>query len=105
MQTPNLIDSMPVGTGNKRLVNDTSVYYKGLIGMILCILPGALIGLVLIKVSLDQAQDALTTYQQAPQEYKQRSYELLLQGRRFARIGLAIFILEIVALVIFMGMN
>jgi hypothetical protein len=42
MQTPNLIDSMPVGAGNKRLVNDTSVYYKGLIGMILCILPGAL---------------------------------------------------------------
>lgn len=91
--------------GSNRILNDSSVFYKGLFGMILCILPGAIIGLVLIKVSLEQAKEGLTTYHNNPQEYKLSSYELMKKGRMLARIGLAIFIIEIVALVAFMSVN
>jgi hypothetical protein len=111
MENPNLIDSMPpteaniLTNGTNRLVNDSSIYYKGLIGMILCILPGAIIGLVFVKISLEQARDAITAYQNKPQMYTLSSFEMVKKGRMFARIGLAVFIAEIVALVAFMSMN
>jgi len=60
-------------------------------------LPGAVIGLVFVKISLDQAKEATTEYQNNPHKYKAVSMETFKKGRTMAYIGLAIFILEIVA--------
>jgi len=80
------------------LVNDTSVYYKGLFGLILCILPGAIIGLVLVKVSLDQGRVALDTYAEYPNKYTDESLRRVKAGRTMAYIGLVFFIGEILAI-------
>jgi hypothetical protein len=83
------------------LLNDRSVFYKGLFGMILCILPGAIIGLVLVKISLDQGKAALVEYKASPERFSLSSYKKVKRGRMFAYIGLAMFILEILALVLY----
>lgn len=83
------------------LVNDTSIFYKGLFGMILCIFPGAIIGLVLIKVSLDQAKVALTSYQEDSGKFRIESYKKVKNGRTMAYIGLVFFIVEILAIVVY----
>lgn len=81
------------------LVNDRSVYLKGLFGMLLCIPPGGIIGLVLVKMSLNQAKEASIEYQNNPDKYKPDSMERVNKGRTMAQIGLAIFILEILIIV------
>ncbi len=78
------------------LVNDRSIYFKGLFGLLFCILPGAIVGLVLVKMSLDQAKEAMIEYQSNPGKYKDASIETVKSGRKMAYIGLAVFILEIV---------
>ncbi len=88
----------------KDLVNDTSIYSKGFWGLIFCIL-GGLLGLVLVRISLQQATDALESYKRSPQDYLDSSYRLVLKGQRLARIGVGIFIGEIVLLVAYMSMN
>lgn len=80
------------------LVNDTSVYYKGLFGLILCIILAGVIGLVLVKMSLDQGRVALDAYAEYPNKYTDESLRRVKAGRTMAYIGLAFFIVEIVAL-------
>lgn len=77
-------------------VNTNSIFYKGLVGMILCLLPGGIIGLVFVKISLDQAKEARIEFNKKPGVYQRASIERVNQGRRFAYIGLTVFILEIV---------
>lgn len=91
--------------GRNRILNDSSVFYKGLFGMILCIAPAAIVGLVLVKISLEQAKVALNEYKEKPSFYKLSSIKRIKQGRIFAYIGLSLFILEIVALVTYMSIN
>jgi hypothetical protein len=93
------------GNGRNRILNDSSIFYKGLIGMILCIVPAAIVGLVLIKISLDQAKDAIKEIDEHPSFYRQSSISIVRRGRTFAYIGLGLFIVEIIALMTFMSMN
>lgn len=88
-----------------RIVNDTSIFYKGLFGMILCIVPAAIIGLILIKLSLDQAKEARIAYNKQPERYLESSYAKVKQGRIMAYIGLTLFIVEIITLVGYMSIN
>jgi len=44
----------------QRLPYDKSVFWTGLIGMILCLAPGGIIGLVLIKISLNRAKQPIS---------------------------------------------
>lgn len=106
----NLLDSPLATAGHEdqpyterpvHLVNDRSIYFKGLFGMLLCILPGAIIGLVLVKICLDQAGQALTAYKTDPGRYKEASVQKVRSGRTMAYIGVAIFILEILVFVIY----
>ena len=96
-----ILDQLPQDQSVRQedLVNDTSIFYKGLFGLILCIFPGAIIGLVLIKISLEQAKVALTTYQEDSGKYRMESVKKVKSGRTMAYIGLVIFICEILALV------
>lgn len=96
-----ILDQLPQDQSVRQedLINDKSVFYKGLFGLILCIFPGAIIGLVLIKISLEQAKVALTTYQEDSGKYRMESVKKVKSGRTMAYIGLAIFICEILALV------
>lgn len=87
----------------KNILNDTSIYYKGLFGMILCILPGAIIGLILIKMSLEQAKKARIEYELNSKKYYLSSIRKVKKGQTFARIGLFIFIVEIIILLIIMS--
>lgn len=91
--------------GKNRILNDTSIFYKGLFGMILCIVPGAIIGLVLVKISLEQRKIALKSYNSATHYYSILSFDMVKKGRKFAFIGLSVFILEIVTLVTYMSIN
>jgi hypothetical protein len=95
----------PNVTGEYLLLNDKSVFYKGLFGMVFCILPGAIIGLVLVKMSLEQSKESLIQYKLNPNFYSQESVNKLKLGRKFAWIGLIMFILEIVLLMVYMSVN
>ncbi len=85
--------------------NDNSVFVKGLIGMILCIAPAAIIGLILIKLSLDDAKKARTDIKDSPNKYLSSSIKKINSGRIMAYIGLFLFIGEIVTLVAIMSMH
>ena len=91
-------------TGKNRILNDSSIFYKGIIGMILCLMPAAIIGLMLVKISLEQSKIALTEYKDAPSQFRESSIKMVKRGRTFAFIGLALFILEIIALVTYMSL-
>lgn len=84
-----------------RILNDNSVFYKGLFGMIFCIIPGGIIGLVLIKLAMEQSHEALTQYQRNPQMYLESSINKIRNGRKMSIIGLIIFALEIIAFIIY----
>ncbi len=86
----------------KDLLNDTSVLYKGIFGMILCVL-GAMLGLILVRICLNQAKEALDEYQRNPGVYKMSSFNRVKKGQRFAYIGVGIIIAEVVALVAVMS--
>lgn len=90
---------------DKQLIslNDSSIYYKGLIGMILCILPGAIIGLMFIKMSLDQAKEANVTIEMYPGKYPEPLIKKVQDGSTMARIGLTMFVVEIIALIAYMS--
>lgn len=83
--------------------NDNSIFYKGMFGMILCIMPVAMLGLVLVKMSLDQAKEARKSFKAEPHAYLAASVKKVLLGRKMAYIGLVMFVLEIVTLVIYMS--
>lgn len=86
-----------------RLINDSSIFLKGLFGMILCILPGTIIGLILLKISFDQSKQAISEYRKAPAQYTLSSYRKVKTGRTFVIIGLVVFLLEIAAVVVYTG--
>ena len=94
-----------VRNGRNRILNDSSIFFKGLFGMILCIVPAAIIGLVLIKMSLEQAREAIKEYEENPVIYRVDSIKRVKLGKTFAYIGLFLFILELIALVAFMSIN
>ena len=98
-----LLDQLPQDeafTGKQEnLINDTSVFYKGMLGMILCLTPGSIIGLVFVKISLDQAKATLEIYQRNPNKFKPESLKKVKNGRIMAYIGLGLFIVEILLLV------
>lgn len=89
--------------GKYRILNDSSVYFKGLFGMIFCIIPSAILGLVLVKISLEQAKVALKEYDKNPSNYRLSSLKMLKRGRTFAYIGLTLFIVELIALMAYMS--
>ena len=89
----------------QRILYDSSVYYKGLIGMILCIVPAAIIGILFVKISLEHAKIALKKYEENPSIYKVQSLNRVKRGKVFAYVGLTLFIVEILALVTFMSLN
>jgi len=93
------------GNGRNRILNDSSVFYKGLIGMILCIVPAAIVGLVLIKISLEQAKVAIKEYNENPSFFRPSSISMIRRGRTFAYIGLTLFVVEIIALMTYMSIN
>lgn len=73
--------------------------------MILCIVPAAIIGLVLIKISLEQAKVAVSDYKKAPHLYMPSSIKRVKRGRIFALIGLALFFGELIALLAYMSID
>lgn len=85
-------------------VSERSIYLKGLFGMILCILPGAIIGLVFIKMSLDQAKEARIAFKENPERYLPETVKKVELGRKLALIGLGLFIFEIVFILAFSSM-
>lgn len=85
------------------LLNENSIYYKGMIGLILCIVPGAVIGLIFIKISLDQAREAEKYRINFPGMYNEAAVERVKKGVRMARLGLVLFVLEIVTLIAYMS--
>jgi hypothetical protein len=95
------LDSKPNETNT--ILNHNSIFYKGLFGMILCILPGAIVGLVLIKISLEQAKKARRDIELNSEKYSQTSIRRVKKGQLFARIGLTLFIAEIIAIIIFIS--
>lgn len=95
--------NLPFSKDN-RILNDTGIYYKGIVGMILCIIPAAIVGLVLVKISLEQSKVALKEYNDNPSLYKTSSIYYVKQGRKYASIGLGIFIFEIITLVSIMSL-
>lgn len=90
-------------SGRNYILNDSSIFYKGLFGMILCLAPAAIIGIILVKISLDQAKVAMTEYKNSPEQFRMSSINMVKRGRVFAYIGLALFVLEIIALMIYMS--
>jgi len=98
-----LLDQLPQDEAysgkQENLINDTSVFYKGMLGMILCLSPGAVIGLVFVKISLDQAKATLDIYHGNPNKFKPESLKKVKNGRTMAYIGLGLFIAEILLLV------
>ncbi len=92
-------------TGKKyRLLNDASIFYKGLFGMILCILPGFIMGLILINMAMSQYGEIKEDLKH-PEQYKEKSLKLVRLGRLFSLIGVGAFITEIVVLVVYMSIN
>lgn len=85
-----------------QILNHNSIFYKGLFGMILCILPGAILGIVLIKISLDQAKKARKDIDSSPSNFSSSSIKRVKKGQLMARIGLGLFIAEILAIGIFL---
>lgn len=81
-------------------INQNSIYYKGVTGLILCIVPGAIIGLIFIKLSLDQARDARTEFNESPEKYTHSTIEKVNKGRNLALIGLGLFVIEIIGILI-----
>lgn len=98
-------ESNPAAHSPKPHVNARSIYYKGLLGMIFCIAPAAFIGLVFVKLCLDQAKEAMEDIRKNPDGYTQASKKEVRQGRTMGLIGLSLFILEIVVLVGYMSMH
>jgi len=84
-----------------RLINDTSVYYKGLFALIFNILPGAILGLILVKLSLEHGKVALAEYNSQPGRYLESSYRKVKNGQTMAYMGLSIFFLEIIAFIVY----
>lgn len=104
LDTP-IVPNAPITppNGKYRILNDSSVYFKGLFGMIFCIIPSAILGLVLVKISLEQAKVALKEYDKNPSNYRLSSLKMLKRGRTFAYIGLTLFIVELIALMAYMS--
>lgn len=103
--SPEEVETPSQQKGGNQILNDSSVFYKGLFGMIFCIIPAAIVGLVLIKISLEQAKVAIKEYNTNPSLYRLRSINMIRRGRTFARIGLTLFIGELIALVTYMSIN
>lgn len=83
------------------LNQDNSIFYKGLFALILNILPGTIIGLILVKMTLDQAKIALKDFKNNPSHYKSHSIKKVKNGQLMAYIGLSFVILEILGLLIY----
>lgn len=98
-------ENRQITSGKQRIFNDSSIFFKGLIGLILCLVPASIIGLVLVKMSLDQAKVAIHEYNQNPSLYRLSSIRMITQGKKFAYIGLILFILELIALIAYMTAN
>lgn len=112
MNEPEIIDNISIeenknrtneGNNDKRFVNDSSIFYKGLFGLILCLTPGSIIGLVLVKMSIEQSSEAIKIYSQNSEQYDVRSIKKVKSGRIMAYIGLGLFIAEIILLVTYMS--
>ncbi|MFT6442932.1 MAG: hypothetical protein ACJASQ_001009 [Crocinitomicaceae bacterium] len=82
--------------------NDNSILLKGLLGLILCVTPGSIIGLIFIKLSLDQAREARKSTELTPGKYTEKSLKKIRVDRTFAYIGLGLFIFEILFLFVYM---
>lgn len=104
VDSPTLTENSAPQNRRDYLLNDSSIFYKGLFGMILCIVPAAIIGLVLIKMSLEESKGALKEYTENPRFYQPNSVSMVKRGRIFAYIGLGLFIVELVALMTYMSM-
>ncbi|NVK64864.1 MAG: hypothetical protein HWE22_09765 [Flavobacteriales bacterium] len=96
-------DSNTNDTFKNPFVNESSIFFKGLFGMILCMTPGSIIGLVLVNISLNQSREAISIVGKNSTEYAQKEFRRIRQGRTMAFIGLWFFIFEIAALVVLMG--
>ena len=104
LEVPKETKSSITSIVRNRLLNDSSIFYKGFFGMILCLAPAGIIGLILVKMSLDQSKLALAEYKNAPSQFRISSIKKVKRGRIMAYVGLALFILEIVALVTYMSL-
>lgn len=98
-------DNQSTIDGQHRILYDSSVFYKGLFGMILCIVPAAIVGIIFVKIALDHSKIALKKYNENPSAYKLESLRMIKRGRVFAYIGLSLFIVEIIALMTLMSIN
>jgi hypothetical protein len=77
----------------QRLPYDKSVFWTGLIGMILFMAPGGIIGLVLIKISLNRAKTANKLFEENAIIYNDSSISKIKLGMLFSYMGIGFFIL------------
>jgi len=86
----------------QRLPHEKSVFWTGLIGMILCMAPGGIIGLVLIKISLNRAKTANKLFEENANIYIDSSISKIKLGMLFSYMGICFFTLGIIGLLIYM---
>jgi len=86
----------------QRLPHEKSVFWTGLIGMILCMVPGGIIGLVLIRISLNRAKTANRLFEENTNIYSDSSISKIKLGMLFSYMGICFFTLEIIGLLIYM---
>lgn len=79
-----------------------SIYYKGILSIV-CVLSifGFMLGLYLINISLTRSREALDDYKKSPDRYKTKSLQRVKTGRKLALAALALWVLEILAFLIF----
>ena len=86
----------------QRLPYDKSIFWTGLIGMILCIAPGGIIGLVIIRISLSRAKTANRLLEEKANIYSDSSISKIKLGMMFSYMGICFFTLGIIGLLIYM---
>lgn len=105
-----LIDQDLSGTENvaknqkpRKLPYDSRIFWTGLIGMILCMVPGGIIGLLLVKMSLDRSKVVLKLHIDNPTLYSEASLKKIEKGVLFSKIGIAFFVVGSIGLVLIMS--
>lgn len=86
----------------QRLPHEQSVFWTGLIGMILCMAPGGIIGLVLIRISLNRVKTANRLFEENTNIYSDSAISKIKLGMLFSYMGICFFTLEIIGLLIYM---
>lgn len=88
---------------SRKLPYDSHIFWTGLIGMILCMVPGGIIGLLFVKMSLDRSKVVLKLHIDNPTLYSETSLNKIEKGVLFSKIGIALFVVGLIGLVLIMS--